>query len=299
MDILYSFIIPHKNSPALLQRCVNSIPRRNDVQIIVVDDNSDSDIVDWDSFHFDDKRCIELFINRGGHGAGAARNLGLTHAKGKWLLFADADDLYADGFLDILDRHSGEDLDVLYYNVELVNVQTLIPYKVNFGIQHFITHFKGDKQDIEKLRYTFNPPWFKMVSSSFLKKHFIQFEDVVIGNDTWYSLQVGFYAKNIRVIQDKLYLYSYNPNSLSHCNATIEKDLVNLAGVIKKDKFYKYINHPEYCTSILGAVKDLFLKSSHKFNFLVFLLANIRQLYKLRNKYVDGIKETLNYDNTL
>lgn len=39
--INYSIIIPHKNIPDLLQRCLNSIPRRTDIQIIVVDDNSD------------------------------------------------------------------------------------------------------------------------------------------------------------------------------------------------------------------------------------------------------------------
>lgn len=29
----YSFIIPHKNCPDLLQRCVDSIPERDDVSI--------------------------------------------------------------------------------------------------------------------------------------------------------------------------------------------------------------------------------------------------------------------------
>lgn len=40
-EINYSIIIPHKNIPHLLQRCLKSIPRRKDVQIIIVDDNSD------------------------------------------------------------------------------------------------------------------------------------------------------------------------------------------------------------------------------------------------------------------
>ena len=46
--INFSFIIPHKNTPDLLQKCLDSIPRRDDVQIIVVDDNSDADKVDFD-----------------------------------------------------------------------------------------------------------------------------------------------------------------------------------------------------------------------------------------------------------
>lgn len=43
MQYNYSFIIPHKNCPELLQRCVDSIPERDDVQVIVVDDNSDEE----------------------------------------------------------------------------------------------------------------------------------------------------------------------------------------------------------------------------------------------------------------
>ena len=37
----YSVVIPHKNCVPLLQRCLNSIPKRNDIQVIVVDDVSD------------------------------------------------------------------------------------------------------------------------------------------------------------------------------------------------------------------------------------------------------------------
>lgn len=38
-------------------------------------------------------------------GAGYARNVGLEHAKGKWLLFADADDFYVDNMYDIISMH--------------------------------------------------------------------------------------------------------------------------------------------------------------------------------------------------
>lgn len=41
MNKQYSFIIPHKNSPDLLNRCIQSIPKRDDIEIIIVDDNSD------------------------------------------------------------------------------------------------------------------------------------------------------------------------------------------------------------------------------------------------------------------
>ncbi len=44
-EISYSIIIPHKNSAKLLQYCLDSIPIRDDVQVIVVDDNSEPEKV--------------------------------------------------------------------------------------------------------------------------------------------------------------------------------------------------------------------------------------------------------------
>ncbi len=39
-DTVFSIIIPHHNIPDLLGRCLRSIPERDDIQVIVVDDNS-------------------------------------------------------------------------------------------------------------------------------------------------------------------------------------------------------------------------------------------------------------------
>lgn len=92
MEIVYSVIIPHKDIPCLLQRCLDSIPPRDDVQIIVVDDNSSPDIVDFAHFPGRDRTDVEILFTKEGGGAGYARNCGLAGAKGKWLVFADADD---------------------------------------------------------------------------------------------------------------------------------------------------------------------------------------------------------------
>lgn len=40
MNTLFSIIIPHYNIPDLLMRCLKSIPVSEDIQVIVVDDNS-------------------------------------------------------------------------------------------------------------------------------------------------------------------------------------------------------------------------------------------------------------------
>jgi hypothetical protein len=45
-----NIIIPHKNSPELLQRLLDSIPETDGVRVIIVDDGSDSKIVDFTHF---------------------------------------------------------------------------------------------------------------------------------------------------------------------------------------------------------------------------------------------------------
>ena len=51
----FTIIIPHKNIPLLLSRLINSIPVREDLEIIVVDDGSDAGIVNFDNLPFKDR----------------------------------------------------------------------------------------------------------------------------------------------------------------------------------------------------------------------------------------------------
>ena len=83
----------------MLLRCLGSIPIREDVQVIVADDNSDiTEVDDVNLFSLPEKYPHVEFIwgknENGRKGAGYARNLGLEKAKGKWLVFADADDFF-------------------------------------------------------------------------------------------------------------------------------------------------------------------------------------------------------------
>ena len=290
-DITYSFIIPHKNNPDLLQRCVNSIPRRDDIQIVVVDDNSSIDIVDWNSFKFDDERCIELIHTKGCKSAGAVRNEGLKQAKGKWILFADCDDYLNKGLLEAIDQYIDSDLDALYFNVDCVDGESGEPSGVYQGYQQLIADYKNNKSLLENIRYA-KPPWTKMVRKEFLDRHHIQFEDVILGNDVWYSYQVGYFAKKIEVLDKRLYVYTINANSISF-HRTVAKDVVQIETYVKQNAFFEFIGHPEWHINLPGWIKYHWLKSNRKISCSLALLVYAWRIYKVRNKYVDGIRERL------
>ena len=70
----YSVIIPHKNVPKLLARCVNSIPVRDDIEVIVIDDCSSPEF----------KVAIEEICNRRNTILDNIKNKSTTIQKDSW-----------------------------------------------------------------------------------------------------------------------------------------------------------------------------------------------------------------------
>ena len=74
METIYSIIIPSKNTPALLERCVLSIPEREDTEIIVIDDNSGY-TVEIEKSEFISRKNLHFIKLQESKGAGYARNI--------------------------------------------------------------------------------------------------------------------------------------------------------------------------------------------------------------------------------
>lgn len=108
-DRLLSIIIPAYRAEGTIERAVASalaIPRQ-DIEIIAVDDGSDDGTaaILTDMARVDGRLTL---LSQNNQGRSAARNLGVRHASGKWLMFIDADDYLLsaalDEFLEACDR---------------------------------------------------------------------------------------------------------------------------------------------------------------------------------------------------
>src|SRR3972149_5566353 len=95
-----SVIIPTYNETSVIGECLRSLSKQSykDFEIIVVDDGStDSTFQSASKFQIPNSK---FQILHGEHlGAGAARNLGASHAKGEILVFVDADMTFDRDFL--------------------------------------------------------------------------------------------------------------------------------------------------------------------------------------------------------
>lgn len=207
----YSVIIPHKNSQKLLQRLLDSIPRRDDLQIIVVDDNSAPEKVDFNNFPGLNDSHVELYFDKTSKGAGHARNVGLEHAKGKWLVFADADDYFYPNAFSVIDKKIEEtNFDIIYFYCNSRDSET--GELIKDRVESIIDGIKD--KDFDKLRYMSFVPWGKVVNHDVVNKNNLLFDEVEVCNDIMFSTKVGYCSQNIGMIEEALYCCTWTKGSL-------------------------------------------------------------------------------------
>ncbi|MGP1514827.1 MAG: glycosyltransferase family 2 protein [Bacteroidales bacterium] len=292
-DIIYSFIIPHKNSLELLQRCIDSIPQRDDIQIIVVDDNSDEALVDWDKFKIKNDKRVELVRTTEGKGAGYARNIGLKKATGKWILFTDADDFYRDGFLNTLDEYKEKDIDVLYFGFTgiLDNGEYTLHRRYNKTAVYY-DNYDNTMLALDRIKYRITVPWNKMVRKEFVCKYNIYFEEVPKGNDVLFSFMVGYFAKHISVSKQKLYFWTFQNNSISNKRLTRQAAEVIVNTIYHANSFYSYIGYAKWSQSIIRSVVSKIVYNGFISGYLL-IKAYIKCIHCDKKFYIEQISKEI------
>ncbi len=88
------------NSPDSLEQLLLSIPSLTEIEVVVVDDKSNKGLKKYFKIMENIKFKHVIFINNNTNkkGAGVCRNIGINIATGSWLLFADADGYFINGF---------------------------------------------------------------------------------------------------------------------------------------------------------------------------------------------------------
>lgn len=284
--INYTIIIPHKNSIKYLQRCLDSIPDKNDIQIIIVDDNSDA--VEINNFPGLNKKNTEVYFTKEGKGAGYARNIGLSHAKGKWLLFADADDYFNDGFYDVIEKYVNSDYEIIYFSATSIDNNSGAKANRNKNIVEVINNFNEEKyKTVEDLIFKNWTPWSKMFKHKYIKQKNLLFEEVKVGNDALFVLESGINAKKIAVDKFPIYCVTYSTNSLTYKITSETKFDERFNAKIRINNYLHNIQQNKYKIP-LG--EDIVISMNYGFN--KFFNA-ITQAKKNNNKIIFSISKSL------
>lgn len=243
----YSIIIPHHNIPKLLERLLYSIPIRDDLEVIIVDDNSDKEIVDFEHFPgLGRKNCKVIFDKKGG-GGGYARNIGLKEATGKKIMFADADDFFNYCINDILDDYINDESDIIFFKVNSLDSDDYsISDRGNDRHNLFIDHYEEDKEkNTYLLKFKCGEPWSKIIQKNVLDINHITFEESIIHNDHRFGYMTGYHAKTIGVDKRALYCVTTRKLSVSK-NASDDAILTRIRIFGEAEQFLKSHKIPNY-----------------------------------------------------
>lgn len=256
----YSIIIPHKDIPDLLDRLLFTIPRREDTQVIVCDDCSSSENYAAVLALKEKYPQIEIYQTDNCGGGGKARNLGLKHAKGKYLIFADADDYFNLCFPSILDKYADTDYDIVYFTFN--SVDNLSYQNSNRGERMTkILNLALLNQDVVSVKYKFPFPVAKFVSLDLVQRNGIIFQESPLSNDVKFGYLSDYYSSDIHADTTAIYCATTRQESTSN-DLTWDRFLVRLRIDLEKTSFMRDIAKIE---PDLGALEWSYSFAEHHF----------------------------------
>lgn len=212
---LLSLIIPMYNAAGTIATCLESLLAHagEEVEILVVDDGSLDDGAALVRQAFAEALASGrlLLLQQPNRGVSAARNLGLEHARGAYLGFADADDAvlphYFSTLLPAIRKH---DCDIAEFGFAYWDGQFPAVFrKTQFALGRF-----GDFPRPVIEREVFGESWWYAWSRLFRRELFdgLRFpEDVRFCEDMMVVSQAYRRAGRIRSLPEVLYLYRENP----------------------------------------------------------------------------------------
>ena len=233
----YSIIIPHYRVPKMLSRCLYSIPKRKDTQVIVVDDNSGNDYIKQLKHLEEEYPNVYFIYSDENGGGGRARNIALKHAVGEYVIFADADDYFNYCFFDILDEYENTQYDIVFFNATHLDAETYLPNDRLTTLRSLLIVYKKNK-NLSLFRYIFGEPWCKIIRRAIIEKNKIWFEELPVHNDTRFSYMIGYYASSVKFDNRALYCVLDRTGSVSK-QLDHDKQLLRVRVFSEKNSFLR------------------------------------------------------------
>lgn len=210
--IKYSIVIPCYNVEEYINTCLGSLFKQTykEFEVIIIDDGSTDNtfsIAKKYELMFDYCTIVKQDVNTG---VSIARNKGIELAKGKYILFIDADDFVADDYLETIDKYDLEKLDLLSFgNYNYISLSNKSNRTTNSKM-----NINADS-DWQKLLISsfFSSPWNKRYNKSIIKNNHIAFmEGLVCYEDLMFNLDYCKYVNNFKLLDKPLYYYRQDGN---------------------------------------------------------------------------------------
>lgn len=254
-----SVVIPAHNAEKYISNCIESLLTQTlkTVEIFVVDDGSTDSTREIVSEYQNRDARVKL-IQQPKQNAGVARNNGLKNARGKYIVFLDADDFF-----------EPELLEKAYTTAEKRNAQIVL---FDYYVYDDITGKKVKKQTSNRPKGVFSAhdlgerlfqvcrvvPWNKFYLKSFIDENHLMFQDIEKSNDVRFAICSVSSAQRMVFLKDCLVNFRVrNANSLQgRVNSKMECSILSRAAT-KQELIKRGLYSGEIKKSYYNTCKEL------------------------------------------
>jgi len=212
-----SIIIPVYNKEKFLKKCIDSVLKQTytEIEIILIDDGSIDKSKEIISEYVTEYPKIIHSIEEGHKGVSNARNQGLKKAKGKYIVFVDADDYLEPNYLMNLMKFSNFEF-VVSGLLEQIYGLTSITTSIE-TVDAVIDVDSGSIDSIFSKKFfpIFSVVYTKLFKKEIIDKYHLTFKDQQYGEDTLFVLEYLKYVKKIKIISYAGYINLIVENTLS------------------------------------------------------------------------------------
>lgn len=218
-----SIIIPIYNGERYIEQCLDSIINQSykNIEIIAINDGSlDKSIEILEKYINLDNRI--RVINQKNKGPSEARNNGLEHSNGKYILFIDIDDTVEQLYIEtMVNKIESENLDLV-----CCGYKDLSPYG-EFEHTDFTFNTSISLDEFVKLvcQGTGGVPWGKIYKHEIIKKYNLKMDkNIFMCEDLVFVLEYASHCKDFGAIDG--YLYNYNRFNQDSISSNISIDYI-------------------------------------------------------------------------
>lgn len=213
-----SLVMPVYNGEGYLSETLDDLLSQTlqDFELICIDDGStDASHAILQKFHAQDPR-IQVF-RQNNAGVSAARNVGLRHATGKYVMFCDDDDLFANEMLEkmteLMEAHDADICVPNGYKLDMADGSRII--EPNFIRPKYLPSKECfTPKDAGKYLFQFSTfHIYKMYRLSFLREHEIAFGTQKADEDGLFFAHALIAAQRIVATTERLFYYRVNTGS--------------------------------------------------------------------------------------
>ncbi len=244
MSYKLSVIIPVFNAEDYIKECLDSVVDQSlgidNIEVIIVNDNSCDSTLDIISQYTDKYPSFKLISNKSNLGPGESRNMALKEVSSDYVTYLDADDFISqNAYEDALSKINEFNADLLIYNWETYTgsdyVEPVNIHQQNTLENKLITDIKQNPK-----LFLSTAPWNKIYHRSLFK--YLKFSKGFY-EDNIVAILALINAKRIFLSKDSIYYYRKNSDSTTE-NITVDSS-IHLSNSIKEifDLRYEY---PEF-----------------------------------------------------